>query len=203
MPYFNRAALIALGLAAAAAPSIAGAVTYNEAVSGDIDTFTAAVDALGQPTRNFIALDSGVNTFTGDINSPSDPVDVIPFSIADGQTLTGLSIVISNVLINSSTELVLDSLFTNTEPLNIPLQNFSTTLNFTDIDDFTLTIGGGVNVLSYVATLDVTSSGSGCTIDSPCNTGGVPEPASWALIIAGFGGVGAMLRRKTAARASV
>jgi PEP-CTERM motif len=29
--------------------------------------------------------------------------------------------------------------------------------------------------------------------------GGVPEPATWALLIAGFGGVGAALRRSRAA----
>jgi hypothetical protein len=35
------------------------------------------------------------------------------------------------------------------------------------------------------------------------STGGVPEPASWALMILGFGGVGAMMRRRRTAFARV
>jgi hypothetical protein len=37
----------------------------------------------------------------------------------------------------------------------------------------------------------------------PLAAGGVPEPASWALMIAGFGGAGAMLRRSRKAWAAV
>jgi hypothetical protein len=38
-------------------------------------------------------------------------------------------------------------------------------------------------------------------IYSPLVTGGVPEPATWALLLAGFGGVGAMARRRRAVAA--
>jgi hypothetical protein len=41
------------------------------------------------------------------------------------------------------------------------------------------------------------------TITSNEPTGGVPEPATWALMIAGFGGVGAALRRRGGQRARV
>jgi hypothetical protein len=43
--------------------------------------------------------------------------------------------------------------------------------------------------------LPVTTPGGGGTGTSPPD-GGVPEPASWALILAGFGATGAMLRRR-------
>ena len=36
----------------------------------------------------------------------------------------------------------------------------------------------------------------GNTFGAPPSNGGVPEPASWALMIAGFGLTGAMLRRR-------
>ncbi|MBS0361858.1 MAG: DUF642 domain-containing protein [Proteobacteria bacterium] len=36
-------------------------------------------------------------------------------------------------------------------------------------------------------------------LDGPAGDPGVPEPASWALMIAGFGGAGALLRRKRTA----
>jgi hypothetical protein len=43
------------------------------------------------------------------------------------------------------------------------------------------------------------SSGFGTiTFDAP-SPAGVPEPSTWALMIAGFGGAGAMLRRRSAA----
>lgn len=35
-----------------------------------------------------------------------------------------------------------------------------------------------------------------CTVGVDCGGGGVPEPSSWALMLLGFGGLGAMLRRR-------
>ena len=187
-------AVVTVGALALASPALAIApVNYNEAVSGDIDTFTAAVDPLGQPTRTFIPLGAGANIFNGTINSPTDPVDVIPFSIDTGETLTGLSITLFDVLINSSTVLALDSLFTGQEPVNVKLQNYSVGLDFTGPDLFTLVIGGGVNVLSYQATLNLTGA--------PPPPPGVPEPAMWAMMLVGFGAIGVTLR-STRRRAS-
>ena len=52
----SAVAALAFGAVALGSPALATApVNYVESVSGDIDTFTAAVDGLGQPTRTFIA----------------------------------------------------------------------------------------------------------------------------------------------------
>jgi hypothetical protein len=55
---------------------------------------------------------------------------------------------------------------------------------------------------------DIYDSGTGTTYNVAARdafrpTGGVPEPATWALMIMGFGGAGAMLRRRRAAVATV
>jgi len=47
---------------------------------------------------------------------------------------------------------------------------------------------------------DVTfTSGSGVFLTAKADSGGVPEPASWALMLVGFAGLGAALRRRQAA----
>jgi hypothetical protein len=51
--------------------------------------------------------------------------------------------------------------------------------------------GTGINAASYGGTLNLTPAGGGGG-----EGGGVPEPASWAMMILGFGGVGALMRRR-------
>jgi hypothetical protein len=58
------------------------------------------------------------------------------------------------------------------------------------LDTFTLNVAGLSNVRLY-------STGEPCRVN--CGGGGgneVPEPSTWALMILGFGGAGAMLRRR-------
>jgi hypothetical protein len=61
--------------------------------------------------------------------------------------------------------------------------------------------GGGGSFLSASATDAVLTAGVNtgnayASIDLFSVTGGVPEPSSWAMLITGFGGIGAMLRRR-------
>jgi hypothetical protein len=57
-----------------------------------------------------------------------------------------------------------------------------------------------VPVLAGTQHFGVVGSGhGGFGADVSYSPGGVPEPASWALMILGFGGLGAVLRRKRAA----
>lgn len=45
------------------------------------------------------------------------------------------------------------------------------------------------------------TSGSGMFLTGKADTAGVPEPRTWALMLLGFGGLGAMLRRRRRATA--
>ncbi|WP_353199010.1 PEPxxWA-CTERM sorting domain-containing protein [Sandarakinorhabdus sp.] len=61
--------------------------------------------------------------------------------------------------------------------------------------------GGGGSFLAASATNTVLTAGinsgdGSASIDLFSAAGGVPEPSSWAMLITGFGGVGAMLRRR-------
>ncbi len=50
---------------------------------------------------------------------------------------------------------------------------------------------------AQVTRIDFTSSGNSFEFDNFAGTvGGVPEPATWGLMIVGFSGIGAMLRRR-------
>ncbi len=180
-------ALTAAAMTFAAAPAHA-AVTFDEAVSGDIDTFTAAVDALGQPTRNFIPLMPGTNTFAGSLNSPGDPADFIPFEILMGQTLTGLNVSIMNSLINDGTQIFLSSTSFSTGDffIDTPLANFSSVLPDLGPGTYGLLLGNGVVVLDYNVELQV----AGAAVAA------VPEPATWAFMIFGFGAIGGAMRRQ-------
>jgi hypothetical protein len=180
-------ALVGIGLLAGTVPAMATVITYNEAGSGDIDSFTAATDPLGQPTRNFLPLGVGVNSFTGTIASggPNDSSDVIPFEVLANHTLTRLSVSTFDSLIISGSQIVLSALTANSEPVNVGLGNFTTPLSLGP-GFYTLLIGNGVVVTGYRVELEV-----GQTAVS-----GVPEPQSWALLIAGFGLVGAAKRQR-------
>lgn len=69
--------------------------------------------------------------------------------------------------------------------------------------NFTLSFVGGATEVTGVRFLfgtepDSTQFGGSCTADcgGGGGAGGVPEPATWAMMIIGFGGVGAIIRRR-------
>ncbi len=62
-------------------------------------------------------------------------------------------------------------------------------------DLYNVTIYGAGQSVLFQGQLDARVTGNDAILfDAP--TGGVPEPGAWALMIAGFGGAGAMLRRR-------
>jgi hypothetical protein len=180
-------ALAAVAMTVAAVPAQA-AVVFNESVSGDIDVFTAAVDGAGQPTRTFIPLMPGTNRFSGKLSSGGggDSSDFIPFEILAGQTLTSLSVFIKNSLINSGTQIFLSSTSFSSGDffIDVPLRNFSTAFPNLGQGTYGLLLGNGVVVLDYDVELQV----AGAPVAA------VPEPATWALMLLGFGFVGGAMR---------
>lgn len=67
-------------------------------------------------------------------------------------------------------------------------------------DLYDVTVYGAGDKVLFTGRLDARTTGNdSLTFDAP--TGGVPEPSSWALMILGFGGAGALLRRRQTATA--
>jgi opacity protein-like surface antigen len=88
--------------------------------------------------------------------------------------------------------------------------NFTYTVDYSlqfSPDSDTLTLGGnsfqieGYNILINQLVLGTGDSGVltatvSAITNTPPATGGVPEPATWAMMLTGFGGLGAVLRRR-------
>lgn len=66
----------------------------------------------------------------------------------------------------------------------------------TDRDVYNVEIFGGDKLL-YSGRLDATGAGNSATVTFDAVSGAVPEPASWALLMTGFGIVGAAMRRRS------
>jgi hypothetical protein len=75
--------------------------------------------------------------------------------------------------------------------------------SFTGTGSDTITIAGKTNPSEwFVDDVSISDTGRNVGPSGPGGgAGGVPEPASWALMILGFGGVGAALRRRQGAAA--
>ena len=179
--------LTAVAMTIAAGP-VQAAVVFNEAVSGDIDVFTAAVDGSGNATRTFIPLSPGTNKFSGSLSSGNggDSSDFIPFEIVAGQTATRLSVFIKNSVINSGAQIFLSSTSFSSGDffIDVPLGIFSTALPNLGPGTYGLLLGNGVVVLDYDVELQVAGE----------PVAAVPEPATWALMLLGFGFVGGAMR---------
>ena len=82
------------------------------------------------------------------------------------------------------------------------LNLWGSTEGFNHRDLYTVTIYNGANEVLYSGNLDSRAERlSFVTFDDPISAGGgVPEPATWAMMILGFGAVGSMVRtrRRTA-----
>ncbi len=87
------------------------------------------------------------------------------------------------------------TLFSTTAELNTTTPLFLT-FNWSGIDSVRFSIAGGID------NPELTGGGDYFAVDNlSIITGAVPEPASWAMLIAGFGLVGAAMRRRTIATA--
>jgi len=147
-------------------------LNFNESSSGDVDTFTAYTDFLGQPSRALWVLNQlGTNTWTGHIESggAGDSSDVIPFSIPTGYALSGYSITISNVLINSGAVFDLTSMFGSPVIESRALTASFSNNKIGEAGPYSLLLGGGTNVFDYVLSLTIIKVNEAPTVINSAN----------------------------------
>ncbi|HZZ69148.1 MAG TPA: PEPxxWA-CTERM sorting domain-containing protein [Phenylobacterium sp.] len=203
------AAASAVAIAWTAGAAQAGVIVNTEGV------FDASIDAFGPLGQTFVAIDSNLVSIGfaySDLNptEPNDPVTVSLYSGAGGLDSSGH---VEGTLIASQSV---------TLPLVLPTTGDPPSIIDTDFSGVHMTVGDAytavVSATSFKVAVvygadgydqgntinNLSECSTGCDLDfrivGSDATGGVPEPASWALLITGFGGVGAMLRRGRSAR---
>ena len=191
--------------------------TPNSVLTGRAFTVVYTLDDAVPGTNE---TNDGVNHFKSGVVSPSNPfysatitINGIDFLFADNSPLFGQTGLTQFGAYGSVTS----NLYSNTTGAGIVFTatsstgNFLSSVNFGDPYTYTLrpgdsgrgllqTAAPGVgrrnNGFRYtIAELNITSISGGPV---QVNPGAVPEPASWALMIAGFGLVGSAMRRKAA-----
>ncbi|MFJ3484666.1 DUF4214 domain-containing protein [Pseudomonas sp. NPDC090202] len=155
-------------------------LNYNESPS-DVDIYTSYTDSLGQPSRALWWLNQvGSNTWQGTIDSGNrvDSSDVIPIYVPVGYAITGYSLTISNVGINQSANFDFGASdgrpYDDYRPLATLTSPNGTVLG---AGSYNVTIGGGVNVLSYSFQLNIVKVNEAPTVmedynDPTFNIGG-------------------------------
>jgi len=191
-------------------------LTNNGDGTGSLQSYAGSIVAFGFPTslNPFLQSQDAYFTLNADITQPAmsmsgvfvQPVSSGDFSFIRTTPLGGLS----NLLTVHFTNAVLTGLANGTTPSFLGSQpGGSATVSFTsDFLDFSgsndrgfsfslsgvnpaLTLGAGGVLNSFSGDTTATFS-----VDAARQTGGIPEPSSWMLLIFGFGGAGALLRAR-------
>ena len=141
-------------------------------VSFPMDVITNTVEQ-GTYAAEIAGFDYGPNTLTQDITDVSGQSYLLSFwRYQDTGTPNGLDVTWNGVSVFSEVN----------NSLGAGWQNFTATVT-----------GHGVDALSFSAWNDPAYT----YVDNISVTGGgVPEPATWAMMVMGVGGLGAMLRRR-------
>jgi hypothetical protein len=194
-------AAVGLGIALSAAPA-AAVVAYDEGVSGDLSNSGAS------PTNvSFVLGDNIVSGTSGRNPAGAIDRDYFTFTVAPNQYLTAIllqpgtvPIGLSFIGIESGSQVTLDPATTSAAGL-LGWAHYSLGDVGTDILDnmsiaangssgFTPPLGPG----TYAVWVQEASSGTATySFDFQLS---VPEPSTWAMMLAGFGLMGLALRRK-------
>lgn len=145
--------------------------------------------------------------------APGEYQDIFSFTLANSATFSGS--LTTQTLTNSNGQVVSDLSFGNSLPndgvfltggsLTAPVEFAKpTTSNGTSTENLASTLlGAGAYKLTVNYTVNAADSGHAATYAGPVfAAAAVPEPASWALFIVGFGAVGAGLRSQRRARSA-
>ncbi len=171
--------LKAILIAGAALAASLGATAANAQLNGNAISVAYNFPALGTDYYNYSASPS---TFTvGSGIESTVTVDGLPISIDfanSSLTLTAPSVSWSSSAFNGL-------VFTNNSGV------FSSILSATGIDPSRISVTGNQLAINW----NGMSFNSGDTVFLSFASGGVPEPATWALMILGFGAIGFAMRR--------
>jgi hypothetical protein len=194
--------------------------TANLGTSANSNTF----NFLGFCVDIFDSISPGINT-PGTINQAYQ-TDTLTDNNGSGNTFHTID---AATLKEINTLVTFGTALWNTDSLTDPTHNISTTLAnelaavqgaIWEIENPGLNVDGPSAVDSLITTYEssafFSSHGTGnmtVVVDSSgsplhqsfayVTPGGVPEPATWTMLIAGFGGVGAMIRRRRNSTAAI
>ena len=152
----------------------------------------AAVFAVAAPAQaaHTLTITGASGTFGNATVTPGSFTDVFNFMTPEGYNLA--SATISSVMTGNdpATNIDFSSVTLNGTSFNIIQTG---TVEFRDLLNKALTPGGN-NVLSVAGTAGSSASYSGTLSFS--SMAAVPEPATWAMMLLGFGAVGFSMRRR-------
>jgi hypothetical protein len=205
-------AVAAAALAASASANAATTITIGASNGGAPTTLTSTTNpgstnagVLGAAVGNF-----DVNNITASFGPLPDLLSSTALDTSNNGlggtldvyvTIQGLTSAMAHTFKSSLTENVLsagwtvtESTFLNNDNALFGTETLLTSHPFTDIGTFIGTSTPGTSDLFSVTELyHITAVGKG-NAQSTIDVSGVPEPATWGLMILGFGGVGAMVR---------
>lgn len=164
---------------------VASIVTGTVGVGGELVTLSTT----GPAPNTITTFGGGAATYSGPFDdfliSFLTPKSIVGFNLelfnSRGPVDTGFSIFVNGGLITSFAS-----------PIGAP-QKYTVTATGADVIN-TINLTFAPDVIGAVKQIRVTGLPGGGG-----GTGVVPEPATWLMMIAGFGGVGAMMRRRRVA----